>query len=217
MTIRPRDLVALVVVGLVAVVGAFYMLALKPERQRATSLTGQIATARESLATEIAKFQTGRTAKGTLAAENARWSALERALPQSSDIPALLRLLQRDAQSVGVQMQSIQLQSSTAATTTPTPTTPTTPTTPGTTSTAVATSVPLTMTFAGDYKGLDRLVRKLDQMVVLSGDKVTATGPLLTISGVQISGAKPLTVQLTATIYQLSATSSTGTATGGQS
>ena len=53
---------------------------------------------------------------------------------------------------------------------------------------------------------------------MVSGHTVHATGPLLSISSVSLSGSPNLTVQLTATIYQLSAASIAATATtGGQS
>lgn len=212
MTVRPRDLAALVLVGVVAVVAGFYVLALKPEHQRAAKLNGEIATARQSLATEITKLQTGLAAKQSLTAQDSQAAALARALPQSSDIPALLRLLQGNAHAVGVQMQSIQLQGSSTGTAAPT-----TPSTTTTTTTAAgsATSVPVTMTFTGGYNDLDKLVRRLDHLVVLSRtNKVTATGPLMTVSGVQITPGKPLTVQLTATIYQLSALTSAAASQG---
>jgi hypothetical protein len=78
--------------------------------------------------------------------------------------------------------------------------------------------VPLSLTFAGGYTALHNLVRRLDGLVVVSGHTVHATGPLLSISNVSLSGSPKLTVQLTATIYQLATSSSAATATtGGQS
>ena len=50
MTLRKRDRIVLAVVAAAAVLGAFYMLALKPERQKAASLGSQIATQRQALA-----------------------------------------------------------------------------------------------------------------------------------------------------------------------
>ena len=92
--------------------------------------------------------------------------------------------------------------------------------TTGTTGTAAtaaqATPVPVQLTFAGGYTALNNLVRRLEGLVTVSGKNVLASGPLLSISNVSLSGS-PLTVQLTASIYQLSApTSTTSTTTGGQ-
>jgi len=80
------------------------------------------------------------------------------------------------------------------------------------------TSVALSLTFAGGYIALHNLVRRLDGLVVVSGNKVHATGPLLSISSVSLTGSPKLTVQLTATIYQLAApAAATAATTGGQS
>jgi hypothetical protein len=78
--------------------------------------------------------------------------------------------------------------------------------------------VPLNLTFAGSYTALNHLVGRLDQLVVVAGGKVHATGPLLNISTISLTGSPKLTVQLTATIYQLDAGSTSPTAaTGGTS
>ena len=57
-------------------------------------------------------------------------------------------------------------------------------------------------------------MRKLTGLVRVSGGKVHATGPLLSINSVALTGTKSLTGQLTATIYQLAAPA--GATTGGQ-
>ena len=240
MNVRPRDRVALAVVGVLALVGAFYMLALKPERAKVTALDGQIAAARATLSQAQQSYATGRTAQAALKTDAAQWAAVRLAVPDQSDIPALLRTLQKTAAQVHVKMQAIALSggsaSSAAAATPPAPTTPAPTTTTssgtpaagatgatgatGTAATAAtasqATPVPVQLTFAGGYTALNNLVRRLEGLVTVSGKNVLASGPLLSISNVSLSGS-PLTVQLTASIYQLSApTSATSTTTGGQ-
>lgn len=229
MNIRPRDRIALAVVGVLAVIGAFYMLALKPERAKVTTLDGQIAAARATLSQAEQSYATGRAAQASLKADEAQWGAVRLAVPDQSDIPALLRTLQKTAAQVHVKMQAIALSggsgASTATAATPAPTTATTGATAaagtagatGTTTTAAqATPVPVQLTFAGGYTALNNLVRRLEGLVTVSGKNVLANGPLLSISSVSLSGS-PLTVQLTASLYQLSAsTSATSTTTGGQ-
>jgi hypothetical protein len=223
MKLRPRDRIALGIVLAVVVVGAFYMLALRPEQQKASDIDAQIATQRQTLAQEQQTYEAGRAAEATLKARSAQWAALSLAVPAQSNIPALLRLLERNAKAVNVKMQSIQLTgASSSSTSTPSAAGSSTSSgsssasaTPAATSTA-ATGVPVQLTFAGGYRALDALVHRLDSLVVLSGTAVHASGPLMSISKVALSGAPNLTVQLSATIYQLSAATAPGTTTGGQ-
>ena len=208
MTLRLRDRVALGVVLILALAGAYYALALKPERQQATALNTAIAGQRQALATAQSNYAAGRAAQASIKASAPEWAALSKAVPNTSDIPELLRVLERKANAVHVQMQAITLSDSpgsTAATSAATPA----PSTDG------ATSIPLQLTFAGGYTALHNLVHRLDGLVVVSGGKVHATGPLLSIGSVSLSKAPKLTVQLTATIYQLSATTAADAATPG--
>lgn len=204
MTLRPRDRIALGAVLILALMGAFYLLALKPERQQASTLATAIAGQRQALTTAQSNYATGRAAQASFKASAPEWAALRKAVPDTSDIPALLRVVEANAKAVHVQMQAISLSgsaASAAATPTPVP------------STSGATSVPLQLTFAGGYTALHNLVRHLDGLVVVSGGKVHATGPLLSIGSVSLSGAPKLTVQLTANIYQLSAATAAAVAT----
>ena len=220
MKLRPRDRIALGIVLTVVVVGAFYMLALKPEQQKAANLNAQIATQRQTLAQEQQTYEAGRAAEATLKARSAQWAALSLAVPAQSNIPALLRLLERNARAVNVKMKSIQLAGASSSSTSTSSAGGTTGSssssgTPAATSPA-ATGVPVQLTFAGGYRALDALVHRLDSLVVLSRTTVHARGPLMSISSVALTGAPNLTVQLSATIYQLSAATAPGTTTGGQ-
>ena len=206
MTLRQRDRVALAIVLVLGLFGGYYLLALKPERKKVTALDAQISTARQSLQTAEQTYDQGKAAQSSLKAEAAEWSALQLAVPKQSDIPALLRTLESTAKSVNVKMQAITVASSSStATTTATPA-----------AGGAATSVPIQLTFAGGYKALDSLVKKLDGLVVVAGGKVHASGPLLSINDVALSGSPDLTVQLTASIYQLGAPPTATTTTGGQ-
>jgi hypothetical protein len=219
MTLRPRDRIALVAILILALAGGYYVLALKPEQHKAKSLTSAIATQRQALTTAEVNYRVGRAAQAAIKSNGPEWAALRKAVPDTSDIPALLRVLERNANAVHVKMQAITLNatSATGATPAPTPAPSTSGTTGGaaTATTAGPTSIPLSLTFAGGYTALHNLVRRLDGLVVVTKNSVHATGPLLSISNVSLSGSPKLTVQLTATIYQL-ATASNATA-GGQS
>ncbi len=206
MSLRPRDRAALGVILLFALLGAFYLLALKPQQKQASGLDAQISTQRQALVAAQQSYSAGRAAQATLKQESAEWSALRLAVPDQSDIPALLRKLQSTAASAHVNMQSISL-SGGSSTATPAPTSSDSSTTTGSTTAAAAapTGVPIELTFSGGYKALNSLVHRLDSLVQISGSKVEAKGPLLTISSVSLTGAPKLTVQINASIYQLSA------------
>jgi hypothetical protein len=233
MTLRPRDRVVLVVVGVLALVGAYYLLALKPERQQVSSLDASIATQRQALATAQQSYTLGRAGQASLKTDGGEWAALKLAVPEQSDIPALLRTLEKNAQAVRVSMQAITLSgsgSSSASSPAPTASSPASPATgtsaAGTSSASAATGaapagtapaatpVPIQLTFKGDYGALNKLVRKLTGLVVVSGGNVHATGPLLSVNSVSLTGTGSLTGTLAATIYQLAAPA--GATTGGQ-
>jgi hypothetical protein len=216
MTLRPRDRVVLAVVAVVAVLGAFYMLALKPERQKASALQAQITTQQQALTVAQQSYIVGRAAQASLKHDGGEWAALKIAVPEQSDIPALLRTLEKNAKSVHVSMQAITLSGSgtSAAASAPAPTTPATGAGGTAAAAPAATPVPIQLTFGGGYVALNKLVRKLTGLATVAGGKVHATGPLLSINSVALTGTKSLTGQLTATIYQLAAPA--GTSTGGQ-
>jgi Type II secretion system (T2SS), protein M len=216
MNLRPRDRVVLAVVAVVGALAAFYMLALKPERQKAGALQAQIATQQQALATAQQSYTVGRAAQASLKKDGAEWAALKIAVPEQSDIPALLRTLEKNAKSVHVSMQALSLSGSgtSAAASPPAATTPTTPGGTAAATTPAATPVPIQLTFGGGYVALNKLVRKLTGLATIAGGKVHASGPLLSINSVALTGTKSLTGQLTATIYQLA--SPAGTTTGGQ-
>ena len=80
---------------LIALIGAFYMLALKPEQQKANALDAAIASQKQTLSQEEQSYAAGRAAQSTLKSHAAEWAALRVAVPEQSDIPALLRILER--------------------------------------------------------------------------------------------------------------------------
>ena len=210
MTLSKRDRIVVAVLAAVAALGAFYMLALKPERQQISALDAKIATQRQAITSARESYVLGRAAQAALKTDGREWAALKLAVPEQSDIPALLRTLERNAKAAHVGMQSLSLaggsSASSAAAAAPTAGAGTAP---------VATPVPIQLTFSGGYLALNKLVRNLTGLVSISGGKVHATGPLLSINSVNLAGGSKLTGNVTATIYQLAGSAGT-TTTGGQ-
>jgi hypothetical protein len=183
--------------------GAFYILVLTPEHHKAKALNAKIATQQQALATAQQQVASGRAAQAKLRTAQAQRASVDLAVPTHSDIPEVLRALQGAAKAAHVQMQSITVSASTSAT----PKSSASSTATSASGTGTATATPIQLTFAGGYLALEKLVRRLDGFVVVSGNRVNATGPLLSVSSVQLSGAPKLTANLSANIYQRSASS----------
>jgi Tfp pilus assembly protein PilO len=208
MNLRKRDRIVLAIVAAAALVGAFYMLALKPERQKAGALQTQIATQQQTLASAQQSYNIGRAAQAALKTDGAQWAALKLAVPAQSNIPALLRLLEKSADADHVAMTSLSLSGSASAASSTAA-----PSAPGTAAPS-ATPVPIQLSFTGGYVALNKLVSKLTGLVAVAHGTVHATGPLLSIGSVTLSGSKSLTGNVSATIYQLANVAGT-TTTGG--
>lgn len=207
MNLRPRDRIALVALALLALAGAYYMLALKPERHKIKTLDAAIATQQQAIAQAEQQITTGQAAVASLRASDAQWGSVSLAVPAQADVPGLLRTLQRTSTVAHVSMQSINLAGSSSSTTSSS-------SSGSTSSAATATPVPLTLSFTGSYRALDGLLDRLEGLVKVSGGEVQATGPLMNVSSIQLSGTSDLTAQVSANIYQLSSSSaSTGAAT----
>lgn len=203
MTMRPRDRMALVAFLFAIAAGAFYMLVLTPEHHQAKELNAKIATQQQALVTAQQQVASGRAAQATLRSAQAQLASLNLAVPAHSDMPEVLRALEKAAKAARVQMQSITVNTSTSATSQPSAS----GTAPKASATGTPNATPIQLTFAGGYLALEKLVRRLDGFVVVSGNGVHATGPLLNVSSVQLSDGPKLVANLNANIYQRSAAS----------
>jgi Tfp pilus assembly protein PilO len=217
-TISSRDRAILAAIAAIAVLAGFYLFVLRPQNTRADQLASQVVTAQKQLAEAQSGYATGRAAQRRLATIGAEYAAAQRAVPAQSDIPGLLRLLQRTADAAHVSIVSISLSGSGSASTTPTAPAATTTAT-GTAAAAGPESVPVSLTFGGGYQALNRMVHQLDALVVVSRGRLRAAGPLVGISNVSLTpgtgGSSQLSVALSASIYQTAAASSTAGATSG--
>ena len=197
MQLSKRDRILLSVIVVVAALFGFYKFALTPAHRQASRLDAQIVSARASLSQAEAKYAQGRAAADGLHKGSATWAAAQRAVPASSNIPGLLRLLAREAHAAHVNFKSIALSGGATA-----PAPAATGSSPAGSSSPSATEIPVTLEIDGGYQAVNRLVRRLNGLVTTSGQQIRATGPLIGIDNVTLSGAKSLTFNLTVTIYQ---------------
>ncbi|HET9126376.1 MAG TPA: type II secretion system protein GspM [Solirubrobacteraceae bacterium] len=221
MKLTRRDRGLLAVAAALAVCAAFYVLVIIPQRHEASRLQTQIAAVNTTLARAQQRVAQGRAAESALKASQLDWNAAEQAVPQTADVPALLKVLARSARAAHVSMQSISLAAAaTSAASTPAASTPAASTTAGTSAGATAT-IPVSLTFNGGYQALNRLVDRLDALVTTSRRSISSRGPLIGIGAINVapmssSGrSSALSIQLTATIYQRAATGASSTGVTG--
>jgi hypothetical protein len=110
-----RDRMIILVVALVVVTGAAWFTAIKPRRQQASVLEGQIATAQQRLDTAQVALQAARQAQKTYAGDYATIARLGKAVPADDDVPSLLVQLQNAARRSGTDFRSMTLDASAAA------------------------------------------------------------------------------------------------------
>lgn len=165
-----RDRTVVMVIGLAAMVAAFWFLLLSPKKDDAASLKDKVGAAQTRLETAQASTASAAAAKARYAADYKAVANLGKAVPVDDDVPSLVYQLQVASEASHIDFESIKLNgTTTAATTAPAAATPTaqagqlaseqkggttstaatTPTTPATPASAGST-VPATQTaFAG--------------------------------------------------------------------
>lgn len=114
-----RDRTVLMVVGLIAVVAAFWFLLLSPKSDDVKSLKDQITAAQTRLQTAQTSLAGAQAAKANYRKDVATVARLGKAVPADDDIPSLVYQLQRASVLSDVAWGSVQLTGSGAAATAP--------------------------------------------------------------------------------------------------
>lgn len=174
MSARDRNLLTAVVV--LAVLGAFWLLALGPRREQAGTLAAQVAATqleRDQLAQQAATAQSTQQRYDDDFAVVAR---LGKAVPQTDDSAALLYQLQDAAGDAKVELEALTATGAAAlpagaAASTPTPVA------------APATTQQFDLTFTGTYPALQRFLARVQSFTRVRGDRVEVSGRLLTVDG----------------------------------
>lgn len=210
-----RDRTVLMVVGILAALGAFWFLALSPKRDEATALGAQIATAQEQLRVAQEGARTAAEAKARYSSDYATVARLGKAVPADDDVPSLLYQLETAAQETGVDFRSIRLEASGAPA--PVAAAPAATAaavgnaekggsgapaaTPVAATEAVAAvlppgasigpagfpTMPFSFTFQGSFKKLEAFLDRLKRFTQVDGQTIRVRGRLLTINGVGLT------------------------------
>jgi Pilus assembly protein, PilO len=187
MTGRDRIVLVLVIVAVLLV--GVWIKVVSPERQKASKLVAQVATAKAQLESAEGQVSNAHTAQSQYASAYAAMVNLGKAVPSSQEVPALIDELTRASNAKNVEFQSIANGSAGSSSASSTSTSAASSTTGSTSSAAaVFTQLPFSFTFEGSYFDLEHLFRQLTDFATFnSAGNIEVNGRLLTISSVSLS------------------------------
>ncbi len=200
-----RDRTVLIVVGLVALLGGFWFLAISPKRKEASDVAAQVATAQSRLDTAQASAASADAARQRYSSDYATVARLGKAVPVDDDMPSLVYQLSHTAKVNHVDFRAIKLTSggggapaptgvaaavasangnTSASGTTPAATvTPALP--PGAVvGTAGFPTMPFSFDFTGSFFHMQRFLKAIDGLTAVQGKSINVKGRLLTVDGV---------------------------------
>jgi hypothetical protein len=204
--VTARDRTVLIVLGLVALLGGFWFLAISPQRKEASDVAAQVALAQTRLDTAQASAASADAARKQYSTDYATVARLGKAVPVDDDMPSLVYQLSHTAKVNHVDFRSIKLAgsgsrpatapvggaaavavangSSSASSSTPAATVaPALP--PGATVGAAGfPTMPFSFNFTGKFVNLQRFLKAIDGLTALKGKTINVKGRLLTVDGV---------------------------------
>jgi hypothetical protein len=205
--VTARDRTVLIVVGLLALLGGFWFLAIGPKRKDASDVAAQVSAAQSRLDTAQASAASAEAARKQYSSDYATVARLGKAVPVDDDMPSLVYQLSHTAKVNHVDFRAIKLTASGAAAAAPTGAaaavasatgnTSATSSTPAATAT-VTTALPPgatvgaagfpTMPFSFDFNGsffnMQRFLKAIDGLTAVNGKNINVKGRLLTVDGV---------------------------------
>jgi hypothetical protein len=209
-----RDRIVVIVLATLAVLAGAWILVVSPEREKASKLGGEVATAQSALSAAEAKLSEARAAQAQYASAYAAIVGLGKAVPASQEVPSLIYQLAQASNQKNVDFSSIVSGSGSGASA---------PASAAATAAAAGggfKQMPFTFVFNGSFPDLYHLFQQLDRFIVRTASGgVQVSGRLLTIQGVKLApgagaggeqgagkgGSEDLTGTITATAYVLPA------------
>ena len=206
-----RDRLVAIIVGVVAVLGAGWVLVVSPERKKAATLQNEVAAASSQLSTAESQLANARAAQARYSTAYTSIVRLGKAVPPGREVPSLVYELAQASNQKHVDLSSIVYGSS-GGTSSSGPASQAA-------STALAgfTQMPFTFVFNGTYGDLYNLFKQLNRFTVRTASGgLEVSGRLLTIQSAKLapvsnaeagkSGSELLSGTITATAYVLPAT-----------
>jgi Tfp pilus assembly protein PilO len=207
-----RDRLVAMIVGVLAVLGAGWVLVVSPERKKAATLQNEVATASSQLSSADSQLANARAAQARYSAAYTAIVRLGKAVPPGREVPSLVYELALASNQQHVDLSSIVYGSGAGATSSSGP-----PSQASSTSLVGFTQMPFTFVFNGGYGDLYNLFKQLNRFTVRTASGgLEVSGRLLTIQSAKLapvtdaeagkSGSELLSGTITATAYVLPAT-----------
>jgi Tfp pilus assembly protein PilO len=214
-----RDRILLGVVAALAAIAGYWFLLIAPQREQATALGDQLASAQTRLSAAEAQVSQHLAAKDTYSANYRAVANLGKAVPADDDVRSLVVQIQAAARTAGVDFRTISVEGGRAGGVASTPSAPA-PGTPGAPATQAATAalppgasvgpaglwtMPFSFSFTGSFFELSSFFAKLERHISVGNDQVSVTGRLLQLDAISLrpdaTGWPNIRAQVGATSY----------------
>ena len=202
-----RDRTVLIVVGLVALLGGFWFLAIGPKRKESSDVAAEVSAAQSRLDTAQASAASAEAARKQYSTDYATVARLGKAVPVDDDMPSLVYQLSHTAKLNHVDFRAIKLTSTgtpaaaaptgtaaavasatgkTDATATPAAAATVTPALPpgAVIGTAGFPTMPFSFNFTGSFFNMQRFLKAINGLTAVQGKNINVKGRLLTVDGV---------------------------------
>jgi hypothetical protein len=214
--VTQRDRIVVSVLAALALLAAFWFLALAPKRKTAGDLGTKLASAQAQIDQANSAVAGYRAAKATYRSDYATVARLGKAVPTDDDVPSLVYQLESAAKRTNVDFRSVKVGGSGAAATPATPTASADATQAATATLPPGASVgaagfptmPFTFTFQGNFFHLSTFFDRLQRFIIAKRKTLLVSGRLLSVDAIALSsaGAFPtMQATVTATAYLLPA------------
>jgi type II secretory pathway pseudopilin PulG len=217
--VTARDRTVLIVVGMLAVLGGFWFLAISPKRKQANDVATQIGAAQTRLDAAQASASAATAAKARYSSDYATVARLGKAVPVDDEMPSLVYQLEQNAKSNKIDFNAIKLTGTASGASAPTGAAAAVASATGNTGatgsvstisaalppgasvgTAGFPTMPFSFDFTGTYFNLQRFLKSLDGLTTVGKDSINVKGRLLTVDGVGIKAGPKGFPQIEATV-----------------
>ena len=214
-----RDRTVLIVVGVLAVLGGFWFLAISPKRKQANDVATQIGAAQSRLDVAQASASSAAAAKARYSSDYATVARLGKAVPVDDEMPSLVYELQQSAHTNHIDFNAIKLTGTASGTASPTGAAAAVASATGNTDatgtvstisaalppgasvgTAGFPTMPFSFDFTGSYFNLQRFLKSIDGLTTVGKTSINVKGRLLTVDGVGIKAGPKGFPQIEATV-----------------
>lgn len=223
MTTRDRTIV--MVLAVVAMIGAFWFLVFSPRRAEVRKVNAQLTQVRQQHDQALRSAAVARAAKKAYVSDRIEIARLGKAAPVDDDSASLIYQLNAAADGAHVDFHALTLGGDNAGTGAPTPTAPAAATQAATAALppgavvgpAGLSKLPFSLTFQGDYFGLVKFLRRMQAFTTVQGNTIRVHGRLFAVDGIALiagpAGFPQLQANLTASAFISPPVSEPGSAT----